>query len=323
VKARELGAARAIVASRIRGTRVPVFVGAAVTSRCDGVCVFCRRAGGNGDDLDTRTWMELLEGMARAGTCRVSFTGGEPLLRDDVGRLVHEARRLGLGVNISTNGQLLDSRLEEIARADGVTVSFEGPEPVMDRLRGRDAHAKAVRGIEAALGAGLPLVLRSTLSSLNVDRVDEILAEARTLGARVSFAPLRSVPLGGGDPALLPEESLFRVAVERLIQQKRRGDRTVLNSMACLEHYRRWPEPAVLRCSAGRIYARVEPDGWMYACGDEVTSARRESALDLGFEEAFRRIEPSGCDACWCDSRVEMNLLHDLNVHAIREALHR
>lgn len=312
-----------IAAARLRGKRIPLFVGAALTNRCDGECIYCRRAGPEGDELDTAAWIGLLEQMARAGTFRVSFTGGEPLVREDVGRLMFEAQRSGLTVNLCTNGYLLESRLDEVVRADSLTLSYDGPEDVMDGLRGKGSHTRALRGLGAALGAGMPCSLHATLSVLNVDRVDEILEEARSLGVRVSFAPLRSVPLGEGDRSLFPGESEFRTAIERLIHLKKRGNGNILNSLSCLHHLGHWPEPTSIACSAGRIYARVEADGEMYACGDEVLTGGHVSARELGFGQAFERLRPSACDACWCDTRVEMNLVYAMNSLATMEAFLR
>jgi MoaA/NifB/PqqE/SkfB family radical SAM enzyme len=316
-------AASVIFASRLRGRRVPFLVGAALTDRCDGRCIYCRRAGPAGRDMDTGTWLELIDGMARAGTRHVSFTGGEPLMREDVGRLLFAAHRHGIKVNLSTNGGRLPDSIDEIVQVDSVTVSLDGPRDVMDALRGEGAHGRAVRGIEAALSAGVPTTLHATLTGLNVNRVEDIVAEARRLGARISLAPLRPVPLGSGSRSLIPGREDFRGAVERLEALVRGGDRTVLNSRACLAHLARWPDPTPIACTAGRIYARLEADGSLYACGDEVVGGSHQPAATMGFGEAFRALEPSSCTECWCDTRIEMNLVYALDPRAVLEAASR
>lgn len=306
--------ARGILASRAFGTRRPLLVGAALTGRCDGACLYCRRAGTESDDLSTSEWIGLLDGMARSGTVRVSFTGGEPLLRPDVGRLLFEARRRGLRVNLNTNGFRLAERLDEVVQADSITVSFDGPEPVMNQLRGPDAYQRAVDGIRTARAAGVPLSIHATLTRLNVGQVDAILDEAERLGVGVSVAPLRSAPLGpDGDESLFPAAADLRRAMDTLIARRRRGDWRVHNSRPCLQHLRHWPTDRRLRCSAGRLYARLEADGRLYACGEEVGSTTHQPAAKIGFAQAFRQLRPSGCDQCWCDTRVEMNLIYGLH----------
>lgn len=319
-----LSTGRDLIAARTRGERVPLLVGAAVTHACDGSCIYCRRAGASGDDLDTGTWIELLAQMAAAGTRRVSLTGGEPLVRPDVGRLLHEARALGLVVNLNTNGLRLARRLEEVVRADSLTVSFDGPRDVTEALRGGGSYNRVVKGVRAAVAAGVPTSLHATLTRTNVGRVDELLDEASGLGVRISFAPLRSVPLGhGGDADLYPGREEMRAAVDLLIRRKLAGRTAVLNSLPCLRHLRRWPEPTPIRCAAGTIYARLEPDGTLFACGDEVLSGRGVSVLEGGFAAAFRSLGTSGCDECWCDTRVEMNKVWALDPVAVVEAVMR
>jgi MoaA/NifB/PqqE/SkfB family radical SAM enzyme len=316
--------AEAVLRARLMGVRVPLFVGAAITGRCDGQCVYCRRSGERPDDLDTDTWLGLIRSMAEAGTMRVSFTGGEPLMRPDVGRLLWEARSLGLNVNINTNGTRLASRIDEVILADSITVSFDGPRDVMDRLRGSGTHERVVAGIVAARSAGVPVMLHATVTAVNVDRVDEILAEARRLGVRVGFSPVREVPLGpGGDRSLLPRPGQMRRAVDRLIRRKALGSRAIINSFSCLEHLSSWPSPTPMRCTAGRIYARLEHDGRLFGCGDDVLGEGWASAVDLGFSEAFGSLRSCGCDECWCDTRIEMNLLFDLDAIAALEAFSR
>lgn len=306
--------ARGILASRAFGTRRPLLVGAALTRRCDGSCLYCGRAGTRGEELPTSAWIDLLDGMAQAGTARVSFTGGEPLLRPDVGRLLWEARRRGLFVNLNTNGFRLAERLDEVVQADSITVSFDGPEAMMDQLRGPGAYRRAVDGIRSARAAGVPVSIHATLTRINVGQVDAIVDEAKRLGVGLSVAPLRSVPLGPqGDPALFPAAADLHRAMDALIGRKRRGDRTVQNSSPCLRHLQHWPAPRRLRCAAGRIYVRLEPDGRLFACGEEVTSPAHQPAAKLGFAQAFRQLRPSGCDECWCDNRVETNLIYGLH----------
>lgn len=301
---------RGILSARLQGQRRPLFVGASLTSRCDGHCLYCRRADTQGEDLDTDTWIHLLTQMSRAGTWQVSFTGGEPLLRKDVGRLMYEAQRLGLRVNIGTSGSLLVDRLDEVARADSVMVSLDGPEDVMDALRGQGSHARAVRAVERARAVGMPVSLHATLTSTSVGRVEETLDEARSLGVRVGFAPLRPVPLGDRPQADLFADSVhMKEAMGLLVRRKLAGDLTVLNSLPCLRHLAHWDQPTPTTCSAGRIYARLEHDGTVFACGDLVTGGDGISALEKGFQEAFDALPEAGCDRCWCDTRVEMNLL--------------
>ena len=294
-----------------------------VTDRCDGHCLYCRRAGPSGEDLDSATWLDLLDQAAAAGCFRVSFTGGEPLLRPDLPRLVRHARKLGMKVNLNTHGGLLPARIEELDDLSSVTISLDGPAPVMDALRGPGSHARAVRGIRAARRVGLPVTLHATIARANVEQVDAIVGEARRMGLRINMAPVTPTPLGDRGDQHYPEPEVFQGAIQRVLEQKRRGERALLSSTPCLEHLASWPTPQRLPCAAGRIYTRIEPDGTLHSCGDLLLQHAGVSALEHGFEAAFRRLPAAGCDRCWCDTRVEMNLVYGLNPSALLAARDR
>ncbi len=314
---------RGVLASRLLGRHRPLFLAAAVTDRCDRGCLYCRRAGPAGDELGTAVWLGLLEQMGRAGCFRVSLTGGEPLLREDLPQLVRRARVLGMQVNLNTNGGLLPERVGELRGLSGVTISLDGPASVMDALRGPGSHARAVRGVEAASRQGLAVTLHATLSSGNVDRVDEILSEARRLGAPIKMAPITPTNLGSRGDHHFPEPEAFRRAVRRLLALQRAGEPALISSRPCLEHLLHWPAPRGIPCAAGRIYARLEPDGRVYGFGDLLDGESGVCALEHGVEGAFHRLPRAGCHRCWCDTRVEMNLVYGLNPRALLAARDR
>jgi len=314
---------RGVLASRLLGRHRPLFLGAVVTDRCDAACRYCRRAGPEGEDLPTARWLDLLHQAAAAGCLRLSFTGGEPLVRQDLPHLVRRAREHGMQVHLNTNGGLLPERIADLAGLSGATVSLDGPEAIMDAVRGPGSHARAIRGIEAARSVGLAVTLHATLSSANVHRIDEIVAEARRLELRVNMAPVTPTPLGGRGDHHYPAPASFRRAMRYLLDLQRAGDSTVLSSRPCLEHLSGWPEPRTIPCAAGRIYARIEPDGRLYTCGDRLGQEEGISCLEGGLAEAFRRLPPAACDRCWCDTRVEMNLVYGLTPRALRAARDR
>ena len=100
--------------------RAYTYLRLSVTDRCDFACVYCMPRGGEDDHAerpDLLTFEEtarLASMLARSGIERVRFTGGEPLVRRDVVRLIELVRRSS-GIRklvMTTNG----SRLAELAR---------------------------------------------------------------------------------------------------------------------------------------------------------------------------------------------------------------
>jgi radical SAM protein with 4Fe4S-binding SPASM domain len=101
-----------------------------------------------------------------------SFTGGEPLLRNDLEAMIGYASRLGLSVNLITNGTLADPRRARGLFRAGlrtVQVSVESPrEEVHDRLVARDgAFRGTLEGIANLRAAGISVQTNTTINALN------------------------------------------------------------------------------------------------------------------------------------------------------------
>ncbi|GAG92415.1 unnamed protein product, partial [marine sediment metagenome] len=104
------------------------------TRRCNLRCLHCYSSSESNqfsDELTTARAKQLLSELADVNCPVVLFSGGEPLLRDDLFELLAEARRLGLRTVISSNGTLLDSGTAGQLAGAGVSyvgISIDGDE---------------------------------------------------------------------------------------------------------------------------------------------------------------------------------------------------
>jgi MoaA/NifB/PqqE/SkfB family radical SAM enzyme len=194
-------------------------------------------------------------------------------------------------------------------------------------LRGAGSWDRAIEASYVARAAGLEVSLKMVVTRTNaaLSEIEAVLAAAGAVGGKAGFSPLEETPaLGRRDLApLWPAAEAWREVVDDLIRKKLAGDERVETSIAGLQYLRNWPVHAEIRCSAGVIYARIEPDGRLFGCGNLVRSGVHASLVDTPFADAFRAIGPGGCDSCWCDTRVEMNLVLGGSPSAIRAAVSR
>ena len=148
---------------RLRDLRI------SVTDRCNFRCVYCMPKDVFGRDYPFLPHAELLtfEEIARLvsvfkahGVEKVRLTGGEPLLRKNVERLVEMLAAIGgLDLTLTTNGALLARKARELKAAglERVTVSLDALDDGVFRAM-NDADfpvAKVLEGIDAAAAAGL------------------------------------------------------------------------------------------------------------------------------------------------------------------------
>jgi 12,18-didecarboxysiroheme deacetylase len=164
-----------------------------ITSRCNLKCVHCYASVEGGcAELTTRQGLNLISGLKDFGVPVVLFSGGEPLIREDLPELVRAATSAGIRAVISTNGTLITREKAEILGNMGLSyvgVSLDGLEEVNDRFRGvNGAFAKALEGIENAMSAGIKVGLRFTMNKRNYQEIPKIfdLMESRGI-QRICF----------------------------------------------------------------------------------------------------------------------------------------
>ena len=163
--------------------RVHTYLRVSVTDRCNFRCVYCLPAEGMDwmprDDLLSYEEITRLVGVfASMGIQRVRLTGGEPLIRRDLERLVEGIGQLDgvTDIAMTTNAHRLQGCAERLAKA-GLTrlnVSLDSLEPDQFREITRGGSLKKVLdGIEAAVDAGIgPIKLNMVvLRGVNEDQI--------------------------------------------------------------------------------------------------------------------------------------------------------
>lgn len=129
-------------------------------------------------ELDTIEALRFIDHLAEFKVPVILFSGGEPLLREDLMTLAAHAKSRGIRPTISTNGTLLDRELAVSLKDLGIGyigVSLDGIGENNDRFRGREgAFAAALAGIRSCREAGQRVGLRFTINRHNYSELDAI-----------------------------------------------------------------------------------------------------------------------------------------------------
>lgn len=211
--------------------RAPVIVWN-VCRHCNMTCPHCYAAATDKPSrrrLSTDEALALIREMAECGVRVLIFSGGEPLLREDLFELIECANGVGMSTHLSTNGVLIDPDVARRLKDTGigyVGVSIDGLAEFNDAYRGL-AHGfdRAVAGLQNARKAGMKTGVRITLTQKNLDQLDPLIEEAMQIPVdRFYVSHLlysgRGVNMEGAD--LSPEQTrktllwLFEVADELL-----------------------------------------------------------------------------------------------------------
>ncbi|WEN42245.1 GTP 3',8-cyclase [Thauera sp. GDN1] len=201
-----------------------------VTDRCNFRCVYCMPREVFGDDYAFLPRRELLsfEEIVRVarlfvarGVRKIRITGGEPLLRKDVDRLIGMLAALdGVEITLTTNGVLLPKLARRLKDAGlhRVTVSLDALDDTLFR-RMNDADypvARVLEGIEAARAVGLgPIKVNMVVKrGTNDSDIEAMAGHFRHSGHILRFIEFMDVGASNGwkmDEVLPSREVIARI----------------------------------------------------------------------------------------------------------------
>ena len=146
---------------------------------CNQKCVHCYAADqihAEEDELTTEEWKEILDKCRAAGIPQVTFTGGEPTVREDLIELIRYSRWFISRLN--TNGINLTKeycRALREAELDSVQITFYSSDrQVHEQLVGAKRYDETAAGIDNALAEGLSVSINTPLCTLNRDYLDTL-----------------------------------------------------------------------------------------------------------------------------------------------------
>lgn len=186
--------------------RAFAYLRVSVTDLCNLRCVYCMPEEGvpwvpREEILRFEEILEIVEAAAQCGVRKVRLTGGEPLIRKDICKLVRMIASVP-GINelaLTTNGTNLAGCAEALAAAGlkRVNISLDTLDPIkFKRITRRGDLSEVLAGIGAAERAGLqPLKLNMVvLGGINEEEVESFASLTHSLRVQVRFIEL--MPLG-------------------------------------------------------------------------------------------------------------------------------
>jgi cyclic pyranopterin phosphate synthase len=286
-----------------------------VTDRCNFRCTYCMPKEVFGHDyrfLDRRELLsfEEITRVARVavdlGVEKLRLTGGEPLIRRDLERLVAMLAVLGADLTLTTNASLLPRKAQALRDAglSRITVSLDAmDDPTFRAMNDVDFPVQRVlEGIEAARSAGLPVKVNCVVKrGVNEDQIVPLARYFRATGDTLRFIEFMDVGATNGwrmDDVVPAAEIVARVDAEFPIEPREASYRG--------EVARRWryrdgrgeigiiasvSEPFCRDCTRSRISA----EGRLYTClfavrGHDLRALLRGGASDEELAARLTRI---------------------------------
>ncbi len=257
---------------------VPLILSWNITRKCNLKCPHCYINATTQEpinELSTEEAENLIDQICEVSKPLLILSGGEPLLRQDIYKLVRYGASKGLKMGLGSNGSLMDDVAAKKLKKAGietVSISLDSHVPEQhDEFRGvKGSWEKAVRAIKALRKNGVLVQVNTTVTQQNYDQIDDIMSLAETLGVE-NFHLFFLVPTGRGvkiaDISPFKYESMIKTAFAKAAKHK-------LNVRpSCAPQFMRIAKDINLDvsrwirgCIAGSYYCRVYPNGDITPC---------------------------------------------------------
>jgi MoaA/NifB/PqqE/SkfB family radical SAM enzyme len=248
-----------------RGDVVPLVAHVSVTDRCFYHCGRCSNVNRCDNDPRLEMLLELFKQLRAAGTSRACITGGEPMLRADLVRIV-EACGSDLSPLLFTSGHGLDENLAKQLHQAGLTAAFISLDHYLaskhDGIRGMaGAFDKAVEAVRACLHSGIYTAVQAVVESAMLKNGDlnEYLAFCQKLG--VDEVMLLEPVQVGNRPACDRLDNCDRKRLAEIhLNSTRNNSLPKVSSMSWLE------SADCLGCQAGFTFIYISSKGEVFPC---------------------------------------------------------
>ncbi|HLA83672.1 MAG TPA: radical SAM protein [Thermoguttaceae bacterium] len=306
-----------------------------LTYRCNHRCLFCSCPWENDagtfarrEELSTDQWRDVLSKLCAMGVANLAFTGGEPLLRDDLTALVRHAAscqtehvetidgqlesRFGPPrLYLLSNGRLVDDAILTLCKQENVQLSMSLPGlETFEEHTGHDGADGVLARFARAKALGLETVANITVTRLNLHELDRTISAALLAGAHQILLN-RFLPGGRGlrhtDRLSLAREQLVEMldTAERVLDVAGRFGSLGTEVPKCLVDASRYKRLSVsTRCSAAVGFFVIGPSGHARVCNHSPVQLTHFSELEsLKTNDYWRRFTqkqylPEACGEC-------------------------
>jgi|GEM_PF-7084918 len=300
----------------------PLFIGWIITYKCNCRCSHCSNRYDRpltegmkiDDELKTDDILRIAHEIGQTKVWGVSFTGGEPLVRDDIFEVVNVLKKYNKVVNLTTNGEFLNKYMDKIGLFDQVSVSIDSHRPeIHDYLRDNPGlFEKALSGIENIRKKHKTKIkVKCTISQKNILELEEFIEFWKDKAHSIVFQPAQNSPVHEiKDSGMMVDGAVLETKLKYLMKKY-----PFLNN----NYYRYMPlflsdpqkliSQKIFRCFFRSSFSLfLSPDGRVQPCcgmkNHVVGNAKDENIADI-WKKAFEhqkdlRSKKSDC-ICWED----------------------
>lgn len=322
-----------LIKDKISGGRTPLTVVLNTTFRCNFRCGYCygQYFQSKQKEFTTSELFHLIDGLGKLGTRSITLGGGEPLIRNDIGKIIKRIKDNGIECGFNTNGSLIPLRIKELKKADMICVSLDGPEAINDANRGKGSFKKIITGIDTALAAGIKTHISAVITkhSCKIEAIDWMVKFAKEKGIQAEFNFLFQQSEGKKDSdSFMADNKALKKAAMRIVKHKENRE-PILFSEKVYQYVADWPDYKkriylnekpkfkYILCSAGRFMMFIDADGRVYPCVQLIDIFPALDFRKVGLKKAWENCTNFPCYTCYFPCFNEFSSIANLDLEII------
>jgi len=284
-------------------------VGLIITRKCNLNCSYCKIIKENKSELNTKEWFRVIDNFVKNKHAHFIFTGGEPLIRNDVYDLVTYASKNALTSLITNTTYLTNITFPKLKNLDFLTFSCDSltsdkgfEKNTLNKIdliskwcKRLNIKPSAIITVTSKNVTDVPLIIKK----LNLKRISVLLSLIHSSKNPQfefrSYTP--NLEFRSSD-----DFKNLRVLVRKLILMKKKGFK-ILESNSYLSNMENYVKGKYqIKCPATKPFFTVDCDGYIKPCHDIYAS--KVNALDfsdyLSMKKEVSKMIPKSCN-CYYD----------------------
>ncbi|MFW9877257.1 MAG: radical SAM protein [Candidatus Thorarchaeota archaeon] len=311
---------KAILFAHLFNKKTPINIMWRITNKCNSKCSYCVIWKKKQKELSTKQILSLIDQMAKCGTQRIGFVGGEAFLRKDFGQIVDYVKSKGIYVTLVSNGCLVPQNIDIVKKLDYLVLSFDGKKENHEKGRQKGLFDKLIKAFEVCKKNKIKFLTITVLNKYNIKDIDYILDTAKKYRFKCNFHVLQGIS------NYYPKNKEYKKAIDYLIKKKKQGAPIAL-SLKTLKFLKNWSDYKKFitknkikgfKCWAGKLLFNIDTNGRIAGCDiHSYIYKDNPNCIEIGFEKAYKAIKTHDCKACTCPPVIDYNYMFSLKPSVI------
>lgn len=278
----------------------------------------------------------IIDEAKKLGLRFIALSGGEPLLRDDIGEIIKYSKKRGLFTELYTNGTLIHRHASVLPFVDRICVSLDGPKEIHELDRGEGSYDRIYQNIMLLSEKNIDFVLNVTTNKNTLKTYKHVLDLARNVSAKFgSIEVSYNFDKNSDESAATVAE--YREFYKKLFNDKSQGWsvfkplKLIKDGMKSPDWFSHlylhkkgepWPDTGfrTYKCMMGKQLAYLDGEGTLAPCPN-LYGKKGYNIRESGLKEAWQKLGNSlDCDLCRSAHFCAIVLFFNLNIPTLVES---